>query len=345
MLLLGIETSCDETAAAVVADGRRILSNVVSSQVEVHARYGGVVPEVASRHHLENVAPVTRLALEQAGLDAAGLDAIAVTYGPGLVGALLVGLQFAKGLAYAAGKPLVPVHHIAGHIEAPLLAHGDAPLPALALVVSGGHTHVYLMPEPGVYRQLGRTRDDAAGEAFDKVAKLLGLGYPGGPIVDRVAAGADDRAVEFRVAKMSDGRPDYSFSGLKTAVLQHVRARGILPLARPPASPDDVPRELRDLAASFQRAVVTALLRRFEELARAQRPASLLLTGGVAANTLLRSEAAALAQRLGLPLFVPPPALSTDNAAMIAAAGWVNHRRGLRAGWDLNAEPHLPLGV
>ena len=185
--------------------------------------------------------------------------------------------------------PFLPddLHSI--HIEAPLLAHGDAPLPALALVVSGGHTHVYLMPEPGVYRQLGRTRDDAAGEAFDKVAKLLGLGYPGGPIVDRVAAGADDRAVEFRVAKMSDGRPDYSFSGLKTAVLQHVRARGILPLARPPASPDDVPRELRDLAASFQRAVVTALLRRFEELARAQRPASLLLTGGVAANTLLRS--------------------------------------------------------
>ncbi len=345
MLILGLETSCDETAAAVVADGRRVLSSVVSSQVEIHARYGGVVPEIASRQHLDNVVPVTRAAMRQAGLDYAELDAVAVTYGPGLVGALLVGLQFAKGLAFATGKPLVPVHHIAGHIEAPLLAQGDAPLPALALVVSGGHTHVYAMPEPGVYRQLARTRDDAAGEAFDKVAKLLGLGYPGGPIIDRLSQGADDHAVEFRVAKMSDGRPDFSFSGLKTAVLQHVRARGIEPLGVPSTSLEDVPRELRDLAASFQRAVVTALLRRFEELARAHRPASLLLTGGVAANTLLRREAARLAERLGLPLLVPPVALSTDNAAMIAAAGFVNFRRGLRAGWDLNAEPHLPLGV
>ncbi len=345
MLILGIETSCDETAAAVVEDGRRVLGNVVASQVEVHARYGGVVPEIASRQHLEHVVPVTRAALREARLELHDVDAVAVTYGPGLVGALLVGLQFAKGLAYAAGKPLVPVHHIAGHLEAPLLAQGDAPLPALALVVSGGHTHVYLMPEPGVYRQLARTRDDAAGEAFDKVAKLLGFGYPGGPIVDRLAQGADDRALCFRVAKMSDGRPDFSFSGLKTAVLQHVRAKGLAPLAAPPQTPADVPRELRDLAASFQRAVVTALLRRFEELARRERPASLLLTGGVAANTLLRHETALLAERLGLPLYLPPLSLSTDNAAMIAAAGFVNFRRGLRAGWDLNAEPHLPLGV
>ncbi len=345
MLILGIETSCDETAAAVVADGREVRSSVVASQVEIHARTGGVVPEVAARCHLEAIVPVTRAALRDAQVSLADIDAVAVTYAPGLVGALLVGLQFAKGLAFARGTPLVPVHHIAGHIQAPLLAHGDAPLPALALVVSGGHTHLYEMPEAGVYRLLGRTRDDAAGEAFDKVAKLLGLGYPGGPIIDRVAAGGDDRALEFAIAKMTDGRPDFSFSGLKTAVLTHVRAAGLQPLARPPRDPAEAPREIRDLAASFQRAVVTALLRRLEQVARAQRPRSLLLTGGVAANTRLRREAAALAERLGLPLFVAPPALCTDNAAMIAAAGQVNYERGLRAGWDLNAEPHLALGV
>lgn len=339
--ILAIETSCDETAAAVVEDGRHVLSNVVASQVAVHARYGGVVPEIASRQHLENIVPVTRQALTEAACDVVDVDAIAVTYAPGLIGALLVGLQFAKGLAYTHGKPLVPVHHIAGHIQAPLLAHGDVPLPALALVVSGGHTHLYEMPEEGRYRLLGRTRDDAAGEAFDKVAKLLGLGYPGGPIIDRLSQGADDRALEFSVAKMSDGRPDYSFSGLKTAVLQHVRRQGLEPWTGA-GEPD---RELRDLVASFQRAVVTALLQRFEQVARERRPRSLLVTGGVAANTLLRHEAAASAARLGLPLYVAPIALSTDNAAMIAAAGWVNFRLGLRAGWDLNAEAHLPLGA
>jgi N6-L-threonylcarbamoyladenine synthase len=339
--ILAIETSCDETAAAVVDDERRILSNVVASQVAVHARYGGVVPEIASRQHLEHIVPVTRQALAEAACDAGDVDAVAVTYAPGLIGALLVGLQFAKGLAYAHGKPLVPVHHIAGHIQAPMLAHGDVPLPALALVVSGGHTHLYELPEEGHYRLLGRTRDDAAGEAFDKVAKLLGLGYPGGPIIDRLSQGADDGALAFSIAKMSDGRPDFSFSGLKTAVLQHVRRQALEPwngVGQPAA-------ELCDLVASFQRAVVNALLQRFEQVARARRPRSLLLTGGVAANTLLRREAGASAARLGLPLYIAPLALSTDNAAMIAAAGLVNFKLGRRAGWDLNAEAHLPLGV
>ncbi len=339
--ILAIETSCDETAAAVVEDGRRILSNVVASQVAVHARYGGVVPEIASRQHLETIVPVTRQALTEAGCGVADVDAVAVTYGPGLIGALLVGLQFAKGLAFTHGKPLVPVHHIAGHIQAPLLAHGDVPLPALALVVSGGHTHLYELPAEGHYRLLGRTRDDAAGEAFDKVAKLLGLGYPGGPIIDRLSQGADEHAVAFSVAKMSDGRPDYSFSGLKTAVLQHVRRHDLAPWS----GSGEPPRELRDLVASFQRAVVTALLQRFEQVARERQPRSLLVTGGVAANTLLRHEAVVSAARLGLPLYVAPVALSTDNAAMIAAAGWVNFRQGRRAGWDLNAEAHLPLGA
>jgi N6-L-threonylcarbamoyladenine synthase len=337
--LLAIETSCDETAAAVVEDGRRVLSSIVSSQAAVHAPYGGVVPELASRHHVENIVPVVRQALAEAGVSLPELDAVAVTQGPGLVGALLVGVQFAKGLAFAHDKPLVPVHHIAGHIEAPFLAHPGIERPALALVVSGGHTSLYEVPAEGVYVLLGRTRDDAAGEAFDKVAKLLGLGYPGGPVIDRLSQGANDEAVAFKIAKMSDGRPDFSFSGLKTAVLYHVRREGIPPVVRA----DDVPREVRDLVASFQRAAVDALLRGLARAARERRPKSLLLTGGVAANTLLRREGARVAAELGLPFFVPPLDLTTDNAAMIAAAGFVAFRKGVRAGLDLNAEANLKL--
>lgn len=339
MRILAIETSCDETAAAVVEDGRAILSNVISTQIAVHAPYGGVVPELASRHHLENIVPVIEQAMREAGTTFAQLDAVGVTQGPGLVGALLVGVQAAKGIAFVHDKPLIPVHHIAGHIQAPFLAHGEIPLPALALVVSGGHTHLYEVPEEGRYLLLGRTRDDAAGEAFDKVAKLLGLGYPGGPVIDRLARGANDRAHEFTVARIKDGSGDYSFSGLKTAVLYHVRREGIAPVA----DAANVPEPVRDLVASFQRAVVTALLRRLRAVAEERRPASLLLTGGVAANTLLRSEARALADALSLPLFVPPIALSTDNAAMIGAAAFVGWRQGRRAGWDLNADTHLAL--
>jgi N6-L-threonylcarbamoyladenine synthase len=338
--ILGIETSCDETAAAVVEDGRRILSNVVSTQVAIHSPYGGVVPELASRHHIENIAPVVSAAMQASGLSFGELDAVAVTHGPGLVGSLLVGVQVAKGIAFVHGKPLVPVHHIAGHIEAPFLAHGEVALPALALVVSGGHSSLYTVAAPGAYRLVGRTRDDAAGEAFDKVAKLLGLGYPGGPVIDRLARGADDRAVDFTIARMKDGSADFSFSGIKTAVLYHVRREGIAPVEDVAA----VPPRVRDLVASFQRAVVAALVARLRRAAEEHRPRSLLLTGGVAANSLLRAEARRTAQEMGLPLYVPPLDLSTDNAAMIAAAGAVNYARGLRAGWDLNAEPHLSLG-
>jgi N6-L-threonylcarbamoyladenine synthase len=258
MRLLAIETSCDETAAAVVEDGRRILSSVVSTQAAIHAPYGGVVPELASRHHIENICPVISRAMAEAALGYAELDAVAVTQGPGLVGSLLVGVQVAKGIAFVHAKPLIPVHHIAGHIQAPFLTAEQIQLPAVALVVSGGHTHLYDVAEPGVYRLLGRTRDDAAGEAFDKVAKLLGLGYPGGPIIDRLSQGADDHAVEFTVARIKDGSADFSFSGIKTAVLYHVRREGIPPVT----DPASVPRENRDRSPP-SRAVVTALLRRF----------------------------------------------------------------------------------
>jgi N6-L-threonylcarbamoyladenine synthase len=298
-----------------------------------------VVPELASRHHIENICPVIEAALAEAGVGFTDLEAVAVTQGPGLVGSLLVGVQAAKGIALVHRRPLVPVHHVAGHVEAAFLAHGEIPLPALALVVSGGHTSLYRVPVEGVHERLGRTRDDAAGEAFDKVAKLLGLGYPGGPIIDQLSEGANPDSVPFTIARMKDGSPDFSFSGIKTAVLLHVRREGIDPV-------DDaghVPARVRDLVASFQRAVVDALVRGLARAARAHAPRSLLLAGGVAANTRLRREATAAARELGLPLFVPPLSLTTDNAAMIAAAGFVNLRRGVRGDWDLNAEPHLAL--
>ncbi len=341
MKLLAIESSCDETAAAVVEDGRRILSNVVSTQIEIHAKWGGVVPELASRRHLESIGPVVDEALKRAGVTPDSLDAVAVTYGPGLVGSLLVGLEYAKALAWAHGKPLVPVHHIAGHIHAPFLAFDHIPLPALALVVSGGHTSLFLMKELGVYELLSRTRDDAAGEAYDKVAKLLGLGYPGGPIVDKLAATGRDDAVFFKMAKMSDGRPDFSFSGLKTAVLQHVKKHDIQPVA----SKDAVPQDVRDLLASFQKAVVTALLHRLKDAVERRRPASVILTGGVAANSRLRKDAQTLMSALSVPLFVPPLNLTTDNAAMIGAAGAVAFDRGVRAGSNLEAEPFAVIGA
>jgi N6-L-threonylcarbamoyladenine synthase len=337
--LLAIETSCDETAAAVVADGRHILSNVVSTQIAIPAPFGGVVPELASRHHLENICPVVEKAMADAGVEYRDLDAVAVTQGPGLVGSLLVGLEAAKAIAWMHGKPLIPVHHIAGHIEAPFLAHAEVPLPAVALIVSGGHTSLFEVPERGDYRLLARTRDDAAGEAFDKVAKLLGLGYPGGPVIDRLSEGANDRAHEFTIAKPKDGSGDFSFSGIKTAVLYHVRRVGL----EPAKSPEAASPEIRDLVASFQRAVVAALVRRMREVAVARRPKALLVSGGVAANRVLRREAARAAEELGVALFMPPIALSTDNAAMIAAAGFVNMTKGLRAGLDLDADPHLTL--
>jgi N6-L-threonylcarbamoyladenine synthase len=330
--LLAIETSCDETAAAVVADGRTILSNVVSTQIAVHAPYGGVVPELASRHHLENIVPVIDRAMREAETTFAGLDAVAVTQGPGLVGALLVGVQAAKGIAFVHGKPLIPVHHIAGHIQAPFLAHGEIPLPALALVVSGGHTHLYEVPEEGRYILLGRTRDDAAGEAFDKVAKLLDLGFPGGPLIERSARGGSPNAIPLPMAQMTDQAPDFSFSGLKTAVSLHVKRNRPLGAG-----------EVADIAASFQAAAVKMLVRKTSKAARQLGATRLVLTGGVAANTALREGLAAAAAEQGLRLHIPPRSLCTDNAAMIAAAGTARLLAGERAGMDLNAIADLPL--
>ena len=346
MLVLGIETSCDDTAAAVLLDGRTILANVVSSQDQIHGVYGGVVPELASRQHVRDICGVVERALEQAQVTLDGVDAIAVTQGPGLVGSLLVGVSFAKSLAAARGIPLVPVHHLAGHIESLFLHNGVLPLPSMVLVVSGGHTSLYLVPSAGVYTLLGRTRDDAAGEAYDKVAKLIGLGYPGGPVIDRLAQQGDDRAVDLPVTRITHrdrnapnvvGERDFSYSGLKTAVLRHVehcKARGAWPL--PEA-------EVADLCASFQRVVVVSLLDGLFDAARAHGAASVGVAGGVSANSRLRADAMARGVREHLPVFIPSLALSTDNAAMIAAAGLRRYAAGVRAGADLNAEASLAL--
>jgi N6-L-threonylcarbamoyladenine synthase len=346
--MLGIETSCDETSAAVVSDANGVWaigSNIVASQVAIHREWGGVVPELASRQHIRDICGVVRSALETAKVDLTNLDAIAVTQGPGLVGSLLVGVSFAKSLALSLNRPLVAVHHLAGHIESLFLQHGDLPLPLVALVVSGGHTSLYVVKEPGSYVRVGRTRDDAAGEAYDKVAKLLGLGYPGGPIVDaRAREGRDDAiALPFtrmthadRNAPTAKGDLDFSFSGLKTAVLRHVRRRT-------DAGATLTATEINDICASFQRVVVNALLVRVFEAADRYGAQSVGIAGGVSANTRLRTDFADRAARLGLPAYVPALSLSTDNAAMIAAAGLRNFYAGKRSGMDLNADPSLQL--
>jgi N6-L-threonylcarbamoyladenine synthase len=352
MLILGIETSCDETAAALVEQepGReghwRLRSNVVASQAALHREWGGVVPELASRQHVRDIADVVEKALKDGGATLDDVDALAVTQGPGLVGSLLVGVAFAKALAAARGLPLVPVHHLAGHIESLFLQNGPLPLPAAVLVVSGGHTSLYLVRSPGVYELLGRTRDDAAGEAYDKVAKLLGLGYPGGPVIDRLAKQGNDRAVELPATRMTHadrnapdrpGTLDFSYSGLKTAVLRHVemrRASGAWPLSE---------REVADLCASFQRVVVESLLDRLFSAAAAHGVASVGIAGGVSANSRLRADLVAEGERRGIPVFIPSLSLSTDNAAMIAASGLRKLAAGVTAGADLNADPSLPL--
>lgn len=351
--VLGIETSCDETAAAVVertGDQTRpwaILSSVVASQVEIHREWGGVVPELASRQHVRDICGVVERALGDAEMGWSEVGALAVTQGPGLIGSLLVGVSFAKAAAWSLGKPLVAVHHLAGHIESVWLDHGRIPLPAVVLVVSGGHTNVYLVRAEGEYALLGRTRDDAAGEAYDKVAKLLGLGYPGGPVIDRLWAEGDDRAIHWpgtrltnpdRNAPERDGRFDFSFSGLKTAVMRHVRARqaalgaDLLP-----------PGEVRDIAASFQRRVVETLVDRTFAAARWHRARAVGIAGGVSANALLRREASARGAAADIPVFIPRMSLSTDNAAMIAAAGMRQLDRGAIAPPDLNAAASLIL--
>jgi N6-L-threonylcarbamoyladenine synthase len=365
MQVLGIESSCDETAAAVVAEVNdparpwRICSSVVASQVEIHREWGGVVPELASRQHVRDICGVVERALDDARVGLRELDAIAVTQGPGLVGSLLVGLQFAKSLAASLGRPLVPVHHLAGHIESLVLHNGPLPLPAVVLVVSGGHTSLYLVPEAGVYRLIARTRDDAAGEAYDTVAKLLGLGYPGGPIIDRLAREGNDRAIPLPMTRITHrdrnapgeaGRFDFSFSGIKTAVMRHVRqAEGGKAGGGDAGKPERREggalggAEIADICASFQREVVETLVDRLFEAAGRNGAKSVGIAGGVSANARLRTDATARGEALALPVFVPSLALTTDNAAMIAAAGLRRYRQGITAGWDLNADAALPL--
>lgn len=330
-LILGIESSCDETAAAVVAGGRRVLSNVIASQIDLHKKYGGVVPEIASRKHLEAVLPVIKEALTTAGVTLADVDAIAVTHGPGLVGTLLVGLSAAKALAYATDKPLVGVNHLHGHIAANFLREDPPEFPLVCLVVSGGHTDLIYMTGHGQMELLGRTRDDAAGEAFDKAARSVGLGYPGGPQVEKLAALGNPEAVPLPQAR-TEGPYDFSFSGLKTAVLQYAQKKGPL---------DDQQRA--DLAASFQRAVTGVLADKTLKAARAMGVKQVIMAGGVAANGALRRAMAEALTPDGIRLGFPPPILCTDNAAMIAAAGHHLYEAGARSHMDLNAIPSLGL--
>jgi N6-L-threonylcarbamoyladenine synthase len=389
MRILGIETSCDETAAAVVeetGDPSRpwaIRSNVIASQIPIHREWGGVVPELASRQHIRDICGVVARALDEAGTTWTDLGAVAVTQGPGLVGSLLVGVSFAKAGAAASGLPLVAVHHLAGHIESLVLQNGELPLPSVILVVSGGHTSLYLVEHPGRYQLLSRTRDDAAGEAYDKVAKLLGLGYPGGPVIDRLARVGNDRAVALPTTRLTHadrnapalkGDLDFSFSGLKTAVLRHVqkaqnKGSGVFSgdPARPGSSgggagqkestgvaarngPDEKDSrplfsesEIADICASFQRVVVNTLIDRTFDAARRHQARSIGIAGGVSANSRLRAELTRHGDLREIPTFLPSLALSTDNAAMIAAAGLRKLRSGVTADLDLNADAALAL--
>ena len=348
MLVLGIESSCDETAAALVEDGNRVLSNIVASQVDTHRAFGGVVPELASREHLRNICYVVRRAFDEAGRAQEEIDGIAVTQGPGLIGSLLVGLSYAKAMAYALRRPLVPIDHIEGHIRSAFIEHPDIAFPTLALVVSGGHTSLIFSAKADNYRLIGRTRDDAAGEALDKLAKYLGLGYPGGPVIDRLATEGDPRAFPFSVPKISDGSLDFSFSGFKTAALRQIEQHGIRPRKRG----GRISRAILDLVASYQQAIVDTLVRQSAEASRRLQPASMLLVGGVACNSLLRKSFKACFENGGdggpcsrptvalpreIPVYYPSPAFTTDNAAMIAAAGTSKLARAGPLPLDLNA--------
>ena len=331
MLVLGIETSCDETAAAVVEDGVLVRSNVIASQIETHSRFGGVVPEIASREHLAKIGDVVDLALADADTVASDIDGVAVTCGPGLIGSLLVGVNYAKGFCFVLKKPIVGVNHIEGHVYSVAFEFPQPEYPALALIVSGGHTNLFLINEAEKYKLVGRTRDDAAGEAFDKVSKLLGLGYPGGPVIDRLARKGNPRAIIFPLAQINDRRHslDFSFSGLKTAVIRHVR--------------ENPSTNVEDLSASFQNAVVRALVRSLRKGIEQYQPKTLILAGGVACNSELRSAVTAIGKRNSLPVYIPSPIFTTDNAAMIAAAGYPKLLRGENAGFELNADVSIRL--
>ena len=339
MLVLGIESSCDETAAAVVRDGREIVSSVIASQIDMHRPWGGVVPELASREHLEKIEPIVAEAIKRSAVSLADIDAIAVTQGPGLIGSLLVGVCYAKSLAYALDIPFIGVNHIEGHVYSVAFENPAVQFPALALIVSGGHTNIFYVPVEGSYKVVSRTRDDAAGEAFDKVSKMLGLGYPGGPIIERLAKDGDATKIKFTQAKISDGRPDLSFSGLKTAVARYIRENSIEPLK----DGDEPTQMIKDLAASFQAAVVKALISTLEKLAVELQPKTLIVAGGVACNQALKDAADIAGQKLGLPVYFPSKHLSTDNAAMIAAAGFYHLQHGERSDTRMTADITMRL--
>ena len=332
--ILAIESSCDETAAAVVKNGREVLSNIISAQIALHTLYGGVVPEIASRKHIEKINQVIEAALAEAKMTLEDMTAVAVTYGPGLVGALLVGVAEAKAIAYGAKKPLVGVHHIEGHVSANFIEHPDLEPPFVCLIVSGGHTHLVIVRDYGEFEIIGRTMDDAAGEAFDKVARAVGLGYPGGPKVDRAAKEGNPHAIEFPRARVGGSEYDFSFSGMKSAVLNYINQ------AQMKGEAISVP----DLCASFQNAVVDVLVSRAVAAAKEFGYDKLAIAGGVASNSALREGMRKACEREGLKLYYPSPIYCTDNAAMIGAAAYYEYINGARAGWDLNAVPNLKLG-
>ncbi|MEA4989019.1 MAG: tRNA (adenosine(37)-N6)-threonylcarbamoyltransferase complex transferase subunit TsaD [Anaerovorax sp.] len=332
-ITMGIESSCDETSVAILQEGRTVLSNVISSQIKVHQVFGGVVPEIASRHHLDNINGVLKQALEEAQVTLKDVDVIGVTYGPGLVGALLIGLATAKAIAFAMKKPLVGVHHIQGHISANYIEHANLKPPFLALVVSGGHTHIVDVKGYNEYEVLGRTRDDAAGEAFDKVARVLGLGYPGGPKIDKIAKEGNPEAVEFKRVYLEKGSLDFSFSGIKTGVLNYLNAEKQRGKEINPA----------DVAASFQQAVMEVIVNKAILAAKTHNQKKIVLAGGVAANSRLREMLSYECKREGIDLYAPSPILCTDNAAMIACAAYYKYQEGLVNDLTLDAYPNLPL--
>ncbi len=339
MLVLGIESSCDETAAAVVRDGREILSSVISSQIAIHKKWGGVVPELASREHLDKIDAIVTEAIEVSNIDLKNIDAIAVTQGPGLVGSLLVGVCYAKALAFGLNKPFIGVNHIEGHVFSVNFDNPPIQFPAFALIVSGGHSNLFYVPEAGQYKIIARTRDDAAGEAFDKVSKMLGLGYPGGPIVEKYALEGDSKKFKFTLPKISDGRPDFSFSGLKTAVSKYVREQNIQTVLQE----ESVTQEIKDLCASFQATAIKILISAVEKTAEEYQPKTLIVAGGVACNDALRESSRLAAAKLGIPIYFPTKHLSTDNAAMIAAAGNFHLERGERADYSITADTSMRL--
>ena len=334
ILILGLESSCDETAAAVIKNGRTVLSNVISSQIDIHKEYGGVVPEIASRKHIERINTVIEEALKEAGVGLKDLDAIGVTYGPGLVGALLVGVAEAKAICFAADIPLVGVHHIEGHVSANYIENKDLEPPFLCLIVSGGHTHLVVVKDYGEFEILGRTRDDAAGEAFDKVARAIGLGYPGGPKIDKLSKEGNPDAITFPKTKIEDAPYDFSFSGLKSAVLNYINKAKMMNEEFNPA----------DLAASFQKNVVDTLTEKTIHAAKELHINKVAIAGGVASNSTLRNSMEEACRKEGLRFYHPSPIFCTDNGAMIGVAAYYEFIKGTRHGWDLNAVPNLQLG-